>query len=164
MIGGYTLSLNILIPAVVLPGLFFRFLALYPWFEAWATGDRGEKHVLDRPRNVPVRTGIGVALITFYVVLVLEGSNDIVANLFHLSINDLTIMFRIADLRAARRRFLITRAHLLWTCSARTASWCSTGTRPGASSATSHGEYIEVHEPFRIRNVAARVLRRHCAA
>ena len=58
VIAGYTLSWNILIPAVIVPGIFFTFLAIYPWFEAWATGDRGEKHVLDRPRNVPVRTGI----------------------------------------------------------------------------------------------------------
>ncbi|GMA33977.1 hypothetical protein GCM10025876_01810 [Demequina litorisediminis] len=93
---GYTLSMNILLPAVILPGLFFGFIAMYPWIEKWATGDRGEKHVLDRPRNVPVRTGIGVATITFYVILVLEGSNDIVATLFHLSLNDLTIFFQWA--------------------------------------------------------------------
>src|SRR5660397_200869 len=54
VIGGFTLSLNVLIPAVVLPGLFFGVLALYPWIEGWATGDRGEKHVLDRPATSPL--------------------------------------------------------------------------------------------------------------
>ena len=33
---------------------------IYPFIERWVTGDNAEHHVLDRPRNVPTRTGLGV--------------------------------------------------------------------------------------------------------
>jgi len=146
-IGGYTLSWNILIPAVILPGLFFTFLALYPWIEAWATGDRGERHVLDRPRNVPVRTGIGVALITFYVILVLEGSNDIVANLFHLSINDLTLLFRVLIFVGPVVAFIVTR-RLCLGLQRKDRELVLHGHESGRIVRHENGEYIEVHTPL----------------
>lgn len=147
VIGGYTLSLNILIPAVILPGLFFGFLALYPWIEKWATGDRGERHILDRPRNVPVRTGIGVALIAFYVVLVLEGSNDIIAHLFHLSINDLTILFRILVFAVPVAAFIITK-RLALGLQRKDRELVLHGHETGRIVRFENGEYIEVHEPL----------------
>ena len=60
VIGHYTLSLNVLIPAMVVPGILFTLLAAYPFIEAFATGDQAEHHVLDRPRNRPFRTAFGV--------------------------------------------------------------------------------------------------------
>ena len=36
-------------------------LGAYPFLERWVTGDNREHHLLDRPRNAPVRTGIGMA-------------------------------------------------------------------------------------------------------
>jgi len=147
VIGGYTLSLNVLIPAVVLPGLFFGVLALYPWIEAWATGDRGEKHILDRPRNAPTRTALGVALITFYVVLVLEGSNDIVATLFRLSINDLTIMFRIAVVALPILAFIVTK-RIAFGLQRKDRELVLHGHETGHIVRFENGEYIEVHEPL----------------
>ena len=41
---------------------------------------RREHHVNDRPRNAPTRTAIGMAVVTFYGVLWLEGANDILAD------------------------------------------------------------------------------------
>lgn len=146
-IWGYTLSWNILIPAVIIPGIFFGFLALYPWIEAWATGDRGERHVLDRPRNAPVRTGIGVALITFYVILVLEGSNDIIANLFHLSLNDLTYFFRIGIFVLPVLAFWITR-RLAFGLQRKDRELVLHGKETGRIVRHEHGEYVEVHEPL----------------
>ncbi|WP_062293645.1 cytochrome bc1 complex cytochrome b subunit [Demequina phytophila] len=144
---GYTLSLNLLIPALIMPGLFFGFVALYPWIEAWATGDRGEKHVLDRPRNAPVRTGIGVALITFYVVLVMEGSNDIIANLFHLSLNDLTYFFRIGIFVLPVIAFWITR-RICFGLQRKDRELVLHGKETGRIVRHEHGEYVEVHEPL----------------
>ncbi|MTB10437.1 MAG: ubiquinol-cytochrome c reductase cytochrome b subunit, partial [Actinobacteria bacterium] len=43
---GHTLSWNILIPALIVPGIMFTALGLYPWIEAWATGDKREHHLL----------------------------------------------------------------------------------------------------------------------
>src|SRR5690606_8895489 len=96
VIAGYTLSLNILIPGVIVPGLLFTFLAVYPFLEAAATKDQREHHVLDRPRNVPVRTALGVAYLGAFGVTVLAGANDLIATHFELSINDITWFFRIA--------------------------------------------------------------------
>lgn len=146
-IWGYTLSMNILIPSVIVPGLFFGFIALYPWIEAWATGDKGEKHVLDRPRNVPVRTGIGVAMIVFYVILVIEGSNDIVANLFHLSLNDLTIFFRWGIFVLPVAAFWITKRICLGL-QRKDRELVLHGHETGTIVRHEHGEYVEVHSPL----------------
>lgn len=146
-IWGWTLSLNILIPAVIVPGLLFGFMALYPWIEAWATGDRGEKHVLDRPRNAPVRTGIGVAVISFYLILVLEGSNDIIANLFHLSLNDLTYTFRIAIFVVPPLAFWITK-RIAMGLQRKDRELVLHGHESGRIVRHESGEYVEVHTPL----------------
>ncbi|PKQ25758.1 MAG: ubiquinol-cytochrome c reductase cytochrome b subunit [Actinobacteria bacterium HGW-Actinobacteria-4] len=156
VIGGYTLSLNVLIPAVVVPGLFFGFLALYPWIEQWATGDRTEKHVLDRPRNVPVRTGIGVALIVFYVILVIEGSNDIVATLFHLSINDITWFIRFAVFILPVVAFWITKRICLGL-QRKDRELVLHGHETGRIVRHESGEYVEVHEPLTDQEIWIRV-------
>ncbi len=57
-VGGYTLSLNVLIPAVVVPGLLFTFLFVYRSSSHGDEGEREPAHVLDRPRAT-VRTGLG---------------------------------------------------------------------------------------------------------
>lgn len=156
VIGGYTLSLNVLIPAVIVPGLFFGFLALYPWVEQWATGDKTEKHVLDRPRNVPVRTGIGVGLIIFYVLMVLEGSNDIVATMFGLSINDITYFMRVAVFVLPVVGFWITK-RLCLGLQRKDRELVLHGHETGRIVRHDNGEYIEVHEPLDEQEVWLRV-------
>ena len=66
---GHALSLNILVPALILPGILFTALGLYPFIEQWVTGDKRDHNVLDRPRNVPTRTALGMTAITFYGIL-----------------------------------------------------------------------------------------------
>jgi ubiquinol-cytochrome c reductase cytochrome b subunit len=95
VIGGFTIPFNILVPGVVVPGILFTVLAIYPFLEQWITRDRREHHVLDRPRNVPARTAIGVIILAEFALLVAAGSNDILATHFHLSINQITWVFRI---------------------------------------------------------------------
>jgi len=85
LIGPYTVSLNILIPVIVLV-LFLVAVALYPFFEAWVTGDRREHHMSDRPRNAPTRTAIGAAGIVFYCALFGAASSDLIATHFGMSI------------------------------------------------------------------------------
>ncbi len=93
---GYTVSLNVMIPTVVLPGILFTLLALYPFLEARFTGDREYHNLLDRPRDVPVRTAIGTMSIAFYVVLMIAGGNDVIASVFHLSINTISRVLQVA--------------------------------------------------------------------
>ena len=80
---GFTLSLNILIPLLILP-VFLAAVALYPFFEQWVTGDKREHHMADRPRNAPMRTAIGAAGVTFYAVLWAAASSDLIATHFRL--------------------------------------------------------------------------------
>jgi ubiquinol-cytochrome c reductase cytochrome b subunit len=55
MLGPYTVSMNILIPILVLV-VFLLVVAIYPFIEAWVTGDKREHHMADRPRNAPSRS------------------------------------------------------------------------------------------------------------
>ena len=46
-------------PTVVIAGAMFTVLALYPFIERKLTGDTASHHLLQRPRDVPVRTSLG---------------------------------------------------------------------------------------------------------
>ena len=70
---------NPFFPGVLLPGLTFALLYAWPFLEARFTGDREVHNLLDRPRDRPLRTAFGVATLAFYIVLLLAGGQDIVA-------------------------------------------------------------------------------------
>jgi ubiquinol-cytochrome c reductase cytochrome b subunit len=106
---GYTWSWNVFIPGVGGLGLLFTALAAWPFVERWITGDEREHHLLERPRNAPTRTGLGVAGITFYGVAWAAGGNDIIATQFGLSINMLTRIFQIGIFVFPVIAFIITR-------------------------------------------------------
>ncbi|MCX4404085.1 ubiquinol-cytochrome c reductase cytochrome b subunit [Streptomyces sp. NBC_01764] len=109
-IAGHTIMWNVLLPAVVLPMLLFLVLYLYPFVEQRVTGEwHQEHHLCDRPRERPVRTGLGVAGVTFYGVLLLAGGNDVVAQTFRISINTLTWVLRLALVVAPVLAFMLTR-------------------------------------------------------
>ena len=93
---GYTVPFNVLVPTVVLPGLIFTALLAYPWIEARLTGDRAYHNLLDRPRDVPVRTAIGTMSLSFYLILMISGGNDIIAHIFRVSVNSTTYVGRAA--------------------------------------------------------------------
>ena len=93
---GYTIPFNVLIPTAVLPGVLFLAMIVYPWIEARLTGDRAYHNLLDRPRDVPVRTAIGTMSLSFYVILMISGGNDIIAHIFKVSVNSTTYVGRAA--------------------------------------------------------------------
>ncbi len=144
---GHTVSWNVLIPSLVVPGVMFTFIAAYPWLEAWVTGDKREHHLLDRPRNVPVRTGLGAAWITMYLVLWLGGGNDIIATHFHLSINAITWTFRILFFVAPVLAFVVAR-RIAMALQRRDRDKVLHGRETGIIKKLPHGEFIEVHEPL----------------
>src|SRR3954447_2201487 len=92
---GFTVPWNVIGPALIIPGLLFTPMAIYPFLERWVTGDNEEHHVLDRPRNVPTRTGLGVLALSTWLILLAGGANDILAVTFHMSINTITNSFRV---------------------------------------------------------------------
>ena len=94
-VGGYTIP-PLFWPTVVLPGILIGLAAAYPFLEARLTKDRATHHLLQRPRDVPVRTALGAMAITFYIVLFISGGNDLVAKAFDISLNAMTWGGRIA--------------------------------------------------------------------
>jgi ubiquinol-cytochrome c reductase cytochrome b subunit len=82
-------------PGVILPVLIFTLTAFYPLIERRFTGDRTRHHVLQRPRDAPVRTGIGASGLTFWVILELTATDDQIAALFHVPIEALRWTLRV---------------------------------------------------------------------
>ncbi|WP_421734078.1 cytochrome b [Cellulomonas sp.] len=144
---GFTVSLNVLIPAMVVPGILFTLLAAYPFIEAFATGDKREHHVLDRPRNRPFRTAFGVSLLTAFFILVLAGSNDLIATHFRLSINDITWVFRVLIFVGPWFAFWVTKRICLGL-QRRDRELVLHGHETGRIVRFANGEYIEVHKPL----------------
>jgi ubiquinol-cytochrome c reductase cytochrome b subunit len=67
----------------------------WPWIEARITGDRAEHHVIDRPRDKPWRTAVGVWALVFYTVMVAAGADDVIATTFDMSVNATLQIFRV---------------------------------------------------------------------
>jgi ubiquinol-cytochrome c reductase cytochrome b subunit len=87
---------NPFFPAVLLAGLTFALLYAWPFLEARVTRDYDEHNLLDRPRQRPVRTALGAATISFYVICFLGGAADVLASTFGLSVNAILWTFRVA--------------------------------------------------------------------
>ncbi|MFI5540827.1 cytochrome bc complex cytochrome b subunit [Nocardia sp. NPDC051900] len=140
------------VPAVfwvaVIMGLVFVVLIAYPWIEKRLTGDIGAHHnLLQRPRDVPVRTAIGAMAIAFYTVLTLSCVNDIIAYKFHISLNATTWAGRIGLLLAPPiAYFLAYRICIGLQRSDRAV--LDHGVETGVLVRLPHGEYIEVHQPL----------------
>jgi ubiquinol-cytochrome c reductase cytochrome b subunit len=92
---GYQIP-NPFFPGVLLPTVVFAVLYFWPFLEARRTGDHVEHHLLDRPRDRPVRTGIGVAAFTFIAVMLVAGSSDVIATTFGISVNAVIWVLRTA--------------------------------------------------------------------
>ncbi|MFE2264797.1 cytochrome bc1 complex cytochrome b subunit [Streptomyces griseosporeus] len=143
---GHTLVLGVFIPFALFP-LVMLAIGVYPFVEAWVTGDKREHHVLDRPRNAPVRTGLGVAWLTLYGVLLIGGGNDIVATHLHLSINLITWFVRIAVFVAPPLAFFVTKRMCLGL-QRRDRDKVLHGRETGTIKRLPTGEYVEIHEPL----------------
>jgi ubiquinol-cytochrome c reductase cytochrome b subunit len=92
---GHTIP-EVFVPGAVLPGATFVLLYAWPFLEQRFTGDRAEHHILDRPRDRPVRTAIGIGVLTFYIVLLAAGGQDIIAQKLQVSIRPVLLGLRLA--------------------------------------------------------------------
>jgi ubiquinol-cytochrome c reductase cytochrome b subunit len=145
--GNWTLSWNVLIPIIVLPGLMFTILMMLPFLEAFITGDKREHHLLQRPRNAPTRTALMVSLMTFYGILWMAGGNDILAIKLRLSINQITYFNRVAVFIGPLIAFIITRR---WCISLQRADNDKLlhGLESGVIMRDAQGGYTEKHVPL----------------
>jgi ubiquinol-cytochrome c reductase cytochrome b subunit len=104
-------------PAILVPLLVVAtslvLVAAYPFLEAWVLGDTAQHHLLDRPRNRPVRTAIGVAGIVFFGLLTTAGSADLAATAFRLSIEGIVTTLQVSVLLGPPLAFEVTRRFCL---------------------------------------------------
>ncbi|MFI0791037.1 cytochrome bc complex cytochrome b subunit [Streptomyces lydicus] len=143
---GHTVNFGVLIPILIFP-LVLVAIAVYPFVESWVRGDKREHHILDRPRNVPTRTGFGVAWLVAYFVMLIGGGNDLWATHFHLSINSITWFVRIAFFVGPVLAFIATKRICLGL-QRRDRDKVLHGRETGIIKRLPHGEFIEVHEPL----------------
>ena len=92
---GHTIP-GVFFPGVLLPTISFGLLYAWPWIEARFTKENDrEYHLLDRPRERPVRTAIGAAVIAFYLILFFAAGTDVLATVFEVSVTGLLVAFRV---------------------------------------------------------------------
>ncbi len=142
---GFTWSFNVMIGAILLIPVMYGLMAAYPFLEAWVTGDKREHHLLDRPRNNPTRTGLGVGALTWYGVLMFASSNDLIAIKLHMSINDLTHVFRVGVFLFPVIAFWVTKRICL-SMQRRDRELVLHGRETGTIMRTADGQFYERHE------------------
>jgi len=144
---GLTWSWNVFIPGVGGLGLIFTSLALWPFIERWITGDQREHHLLERPRNAPTRTALGVAAMTAYGVGWAAGGNDIIATKFHSDIFTITWIFRFGFFIFPVIAFIVTRRICIGLQRA-DANRILHGYETGVLERSPEGGYSERHAPL----------------
>jgi ubiquinol-cytochrome c reductase cytochrome b subunit len=139
------------VPAVVavavIMGVVFVLLMAYPFIEQKLTGDRAHHNLLQRPRDVPVRTAIGAMAIAFYMVLTLAAMNDVIALTFHISLNATTWIGRIGMIVLPAIVYYIT---YRWCVGLQRSDRAvlEHGIETGVIKRLPHGAYIELQQPL----------------
>ena len=144
-IGNYTIPAVFAVALVM--GLVFAALFSYPFLEARLTKDHAHHNILQRPRDNPVRSGIGAMAVAFYMVLTLSCVNDILAFKFDISLNATTWMGRIGLLVVPPLAYYVTYRFCLGLQRADRAV-LEHGVETGIVKRLPHGEFIEIHQPL----------------
>jgi quinol---cytochrome-c reductase cytochrome b subunit len=134
-------------PTVVLPTILIGLAAAYPFIEARLTNDRARHNLLQRPRDVPVRTALGAMACTFLAVLFISGGNDLIAKAFDISLNAMTWGGRIATLVLPPLAYVIV-YRLCLGLQRHDREVLEHGVETGIVKRLPTGEFIEVHQPL----------------
>ncbi|HEV2373375.1 MAG TPA: ubiquinol-cytochrome c reductase cytochrome b subunit [Streptosporangiaceae bacterium] len=145
-LAGHTVAWDVFVPALVPLGLLFTAAALWPFLEQWITGDRREHHLLDRPRNAPTRTAIGMAAVTFWGVFWLEGANDVIADQLNISLYVTTEISRWAIFIGPVAAYWVTKRICLGL-QRKDNDLLAHGLETGIIRQLPSGEFIELHRP-----------------
>jgi ubiquinol-cytochrome c reductase cytochrome b subunit len=145
-LGNHTIPQPFFAGVVGMTVLFGALLA-YPWIERRLSGDTAHHNLVQRPRDVPVRTSIGMMALALYGVLTLSSFNDIIALQFDISLNATTWAGRIGLLVAPPLAYLVTyRVCLALQRSDREV--LEHGIETGIITRTPDGTYSEIHQPL----------------
>ena len=141
----------------MIPAPFFPFVlglpalvgiaTVYPWIERRFTKDNAHHNLLQRARDVPVRTSLGAMAITYFMVMLLAGANDVIAEKFHISLNATMWMGRIGLLLLPPLAYYVTYRICLGLQHA-DRDVLAHGIETGIIKRTPTGGYIELHQPL----------------
>ncbi|MDA8285559.1 MAG: cytochrome bc complex cytochrome b subunit [Actinomycetota bacterium] len=81
---GYEIA-NPFFPGILFPGILFGVMYAWPLIDAWIYKDHVAHNLLDRPRDKPFRTAVGVAALAFFSVCTMASASDLLANDWHIS-------------------------------------------------------------------------------
>jgi ubiquinol-cytochrome c reductase cytochrome b subunit len=146
VIGNYRIPATFWATAAFLP-LIFVVAGAYPSIERRFTKDNALHNLLQRPRDVPVRTSLGVMAIAFYTVLLVSSANDWFAFYFNVSLNATTWMGRIGLLLIPPIAYYAAYRICLGLQRSDRAV-LEHGIETGIIKRLPHGEFIEVHQPL----------------
>ncbi|MDL9937363.1 cytochrome bc complex cytochrome b subunit [Gordonia sp. ABSL1-1] len=144
-LGSYTIPAIFWVVVVIT--VMFAGMFAYPWIEKRLTGDDAHHNLLQRPRDVPVRTGIGAMALSFYIILTLSCMNDIIALKFHVSLNATTWVGRIGLVIIPPIAYFVA---YRWALALQRSDRAvlAHGIETGLIKRLPQGEYIEVHQPL----------------
>src|SRR5699024_3798384 len=111
------------------------------------SGDTAPHILLPRPRHLPARTAAGTMAITFYMILVLMGANDLIAYHFNISLNATTWAGRIGLIILPPLVYFFTYRLCLGLQRA-DREVLEHGIETGIIMRMPQGEFIEVHQPL----------------
>ncbi|MDY6050686.1 MAG: cytochrome bc complex cytochrome b subunit [Corynebacterium sp.] len=142
---------NYTIPAVfwvALVALVFVGMAVgYPWIEKAWTGDDAHHNILQRPRDVPVRTSLGVVALGAFFLLTLSGANDLFAHFAYISLNAMTWFGRIGIAVLPPVIYFVT-YRLCIGLQRSDREVLEHGVATGQIVQTPEGGFLEIHQPI----------------
>ena len=141
-----------MVPAVFFPSILAATILLilvmmYPWIEKAFTKDNVVHNLLQRPRDVPVRTGLGAAFMAFYIVNLINGANDLFALKLDISLNVMTWAGRILSIIGPVIAYVVAYRLCLGLQHSDRAV-LEHGIETGILKRLPSGEFIEVHQPL----------------
>ncbi len=132
---------------VMLPMILIVLAGAYPFIEAKLTKDSTPHHLLQRPRDAPVRTALGAMAVTFCLVLFVSGGNDAIARAFDISLDAMIWGGRIALLVLPPFAYLIS-YRLCLGLQRHDRAVLEHGIETGRITMLPSGQFIEVRQPL----------------
>jgi ubiquinol-cytochrome c reductase cytochrome b subunit len=119
----------------------------YPYIERRWMHDYQRHNLLQRPRDVPQRTGVGMMALTFFFIATISGGNDVIADKFHISLNAMTWAGRIGLLIGPPLAYYVT-VRICLGLQQHDREVLVHGVETGIIRRLPDGGFVEIHQPL----------------
>jgi len=144
---GHYMVPAVFFPSILAATLFMILVLVYPFIEKAFTKDNVVHNLLQRPRDVPVRTALGAAFLAFYILNLINGANDLFALKLDISLNVMTWIGRIGSIILPVVTYVVTYRLCLGLQHSDRAV-LEHGVETGILKRLPNGQFIEVHQPL----------------